>query len=143
MNPIVRNILAVIAGIIAGGLANTILITVGPHVFPPPAGMDVNNVESIRVHAHELQPQHFVFPFLAHAMNAFVGGLVAYVVAASRRAVFAWAMGVLSLCGGIAAAIMIPAPKWFLVLDLVVAYLPMAWLAIKLGEKLTAKPAAH
>ncbi|MBX3736842.1 MAG: hypothetical protein KF715_09150 [Candidatus Didemnitutus sp.] len=143
MNSTLRNILAVVAGLIAGGFANMILISLGPRVFPPPAGMDMNDVESIRAHAHLLQPQHFVFPFLAHAANAFVGALAAYTVSASRHAVFAWAMGIVSLCGGIAAAFMIPAPKWFVALDLLVAYLPLAWLAIKVGEKVTAKsPAA-
>jgi len=29
---------------------------------------------------------------------------------------------------------MIPAPLWFILLDLIVAYLPMAWLALKLGS---------
>lgn len=143
MNPTLRNILAVVAGLIAGGFANMILISIGPRVFPPPAGMDMNDLESIRAHAHLLQPRNFVFPFLAHAANAFVGALVAHTVAASRRAVFAWVMGAVSLCGGIAAALMIPAPAWFVAFDLIVAYLPMAWLAIQLGEKLSAKPAAH
>jgi hypothetical protein len=36
----------------------------------------------------------------------------------------AYAIGVLFLCGGIAASFMIAAPAWFIALDLVVAYLP-------------------
>ena len=44
--------------------------------------------------------------------------------------------GVVFLLGGIAASFMIPAPAWFIVLDLVVAYLPMAWLAGRLGARL-------
>ena len=40
------------------------------------------------------------------------------------------------LIGGIAACFMIPAPAWFMALDLLVAYLPMAWLAIRLGKKI-------
>ena len=139
MNSTQRNVLAVVVGLIAGGFANMILISIGPRVFPPPAGMDMNNMESIRAHAHLLQPQNYVFPFLAHAANAFVGALAAYTVAGSRPTVFAWVMGAVSLCGGIAAACLIPAPAWFIALDLIVAYLPMAWLAIRLGSKLTAK----
>jgi hypothetical protein len=30
---------------------------------------------------------------------------------------------------------MIPAPAWFIALDLVVAYLPMAWLATRVGNR--------
>ena len=45
-------------------------------------------------------------------------------------------VGAFYLLGGIAASSMIPAPLWFIALDLVVAYIPMAWLALKLGESL-------
>jgi hypothetical protein len=31
---------------------------------------------------------------------------------------------------------MIPAPVWFIALDLIVAYLPMAWLATVIGARL-------
>ncbi len=31
---------------------------------------------------------------------------------------------------------MIPAPMWFLVLDLAVAYLPMAWAGLWLGRRI-------
>lgn len=37
-------------------------------------------------------------------------------------------VGGLHFVGGVAAAFMIPVPTWFVVLDLTVAYLPMAWL---------------
>jgi hypothetical protein len=45
----------------------------------------------------------------------------------------ALAVGGLHLMGGIAAAFMIPAPVWFVVLDLTLAYLPMAWLGGRLA----------
>jgi hypothetical protein len=60
------------------------------------------------------------------------------VVAGSRRAVFAYALGLLFLAGGITACFLIPAPAWFTALDLLAAYLPMAWLATRLGRRLTA-----
>jgi hypothetical protein len=45
-------------------------------------------------------------------------------------------IGVIFLCGGVAASFMIPAPAWFIALDLLAAYLPMAWLGIQLGTRL-------
>jgi hypothetical protein len=42
-------------------------------------------------------------------------------------------VGVVFLAGGIAATFMIPAPTWFMVLDVVVAYLPMAYLGAVLA----------
>jgi hypothetical protein len=32
---------------------------------------------------------------------------------------------------------MIPAPTWYMVLDLVGAYIPMAWLAVIIGRQIT------
>jgi len=48
-------------------------------------------------------------------------------------------VGALFLAGGIAASFMIPAPTWFIVLDLVGAYIPMAWLGARIGSRLLSK----
>ncbi len=136
MSILVRNILAVVAGFVSGALVNMLLVSAGPLVFPPPPGADMTTPAGIKAALPLLQPQHFVFPFLAHAANAFVGALVAYLVAGSRREVFSWALGGLTLLGGVTAAFMIPAPAWFLVVDLALAYLPMAWLAILVGRRM-------
>ncbi len=56
--------------------------------------------------------------------------------AAPGRAVFAWAIGLLTLADGIAAAFMIPAPGRFIAVDLLLAYLPMTCLAIAIGRRL-------
>lgn len=137
MKTILRNIAAVIVGFALGSVVNLALIVVSPHVIPPPAGVDVNNPESLKAGAHLFEARHFLFPFLAHALGTFVGALVAFVVADSHRAAFAYTLGFLFLAGGIAACFMIQAPTWFMVLDLVAAYLPMAWLATRLGRSLT------
>jgi len=133
MNTFVRNILAVIAGFIAGSVANMGLIMIGGSVIAPPAGVDPSNMESIRAAIHLFEPKHFLFPFLAHAVGAFAGGLVASVISANRAMLLAMITGGLFLLGGLATAFLIPAPAWFIVLDLVLAYIPMALLGWKLA----------
>lgn len=143
MHALARNILAVVLGLLTGGLVNMALVSTGPKVFPPPAGVDMSTPAGLAAAMPQLQPEHFVFPFLAHALGTFVGALVAYVAAGSHRPLFAWVIGILTLAGGIAASFMIPAPAWFITLDLLGAYLPMTWLAILLGRRVTGtKPAA-
>lgn len=136
MASIVRNILAVVIGLMAGGLVNMALVTLGPKVFPPPAGAVLTTPEGLRAAMPLLRPEHFVFPFLAHAFNAFVGALIVSLMAASRRQQLPWIVGILTLIGGIAASAMIPAPLWFKTLDLLFAYIPMTWLAIRAGQRL-------
>jgi hypothetical protein len=130
---ILRNIAAVIVGLVLGSLANMAIVKLGPILVPPPAGVDMTTVEGLQQGMPLLQPQHFLAPFVAHALGTLVGALAAYWTAGSRKKVFAWVIGVLFLCGGIAASAMIPAPAWFKVGDVLLAYLPMAWLAIWIG----------
>ena len=132
---VLRNALAIIVGVAIGGGVNMALITIGSSIIPPPAGVDVSNAESLSKGMHLFEPRHFVVPFLAHAVGTFAGALIAYLVAASRRTAIAYVIGAIFLCGGVAASLMIPAPAWFIALDLLVAYLPMAWLAIQIGTR--------
>lgn len=133
---IARNILAFFVGAIAGGIVNMGIIMVGSKLIPAPAGVDVSNAESIANSIHLFEPKHFITPFLAHAIGTLAGALIAYLIAASYKPILAYLVGVLSLIGGIAACFMIPAPAWFMALDLIVAYIPMAWLAILLGKRI-------
>lgn len=142
MPNVLRNVLAVIAGLVVGSALNMLLITVGPMIIHLPAGVDMSNPESLSKGMHLLGPQHFIMPFLAHALGSLAGALTAYLIAASYKMHIAIAVGILFLCGGVAASFMIPAPVWFIALDLLVAYLPMAWLGTKVGAGLRQEKAA-
>jgi hypothetical protein len=136
MPNLLRNALAVLAGIAVGGGVNMALITLSPSLIPPPAGVDVSSAEGLSKAIHLFEPRHFIMPFLAHAIGTLAGALVAYVIAASYKAHIACVIGAVFLCGGVAASFMIPAPTWFIALDLLAAYLPMAWLGIQIGTRM-------
>lgn len=132
MKPIIRNSLAVITGLVVGSAVNMGLILISGSVIAPPAGADTTTMEGLEASLHLFEPRHFVFPFLAHALGTLVGALVAAVIAASHKCAVAMILGLIFLTGGITNAIVLPAPAWFITLDLLVAYLPMAWLACRL-----------
>lgn len=136
MPNILRNIAAVIAALLVGSLANMAIVMLGAALVPPPPGVDMTTAQGLQQAVPLLQPKHFIAPFLAHALGTLVGALLAYWIAGSRKALFAWVIGVLFLCGGIAASAMIPAPTWFKAVDLLLAYLPMAWLATLIGARM-------
>lgn len=134
MNPILRNILALLVGLVVGGIVNMGLIMIGGSIMPPPAGVDVNDVASINAHIQEYSTAQIMVPFLAHAIGTLVGAWLAVKLAASRHMLLATIIGALFLLGGFMAVRMIPnAPIWFDALDLGIAYLPMAWLGWKLA----------
>lgn len=133
MNPVIRNFLAVLAGWFVGSAVNMGLVLLGDVVVGAPAGVDMTTAEGLKNGMHLLQPQHFVFPFLAHALGTLIGAFLAAKLAANRKMIMALIVGVVFLLGGIAMVTMVPSPTWFTVLDLVMAYIPMAWLGGKLA----------
>ncbi|WP_018478451.1 hypothetical protein [Pontibacter roseus] len=133
MNPIIRNILAIVAGVVVGSVVNMGIITVSGSIIPPPDGADVTTTEGLQASMHLFQPKHFIFPFLAHALGTFAGAYLAALVAASHKMKFALGIGMFFLAGGIASIFMLPSPTWYTVVDLVGAYFPMAYLAGKLA----------
>ena len=135
MNPILKNILAVVAGILLGGAVNMGIIMISGSIIPPPEGADVTTTEGLKASMHLFQPKHFIFPFLAHALGTFAGALLTAFIAANHKMKFAFGIGVFFLAGGIANILMLPSPLWFTVLDLAAAYIPMSYLAAKLVVK--------
>ena len=131
MNATIKNILAVIAGLILGSAVNMGIIMISGSVIPPPEGADVTTMEGLKESIHLFHPKHFIFPFLAHALGTLVGAFLTALIAANHKMKFALVIGVFFLIGGIINTFMIPAPIWFNLLDLVVAYIPMAWLGGK------------
>jgi len=137
MNPLLRNILAVIAGLFVGSAVNMGIITISGSIIPPPEGVDVSDMEGLKSAMHLFEPKHFIFPFLAHALGTLVGALLAALIAANHKMKFALGIGVFFLFGGIAAVFMLPSPTWFAVLDLAGAYIPMGWLGWKVADKMS------
>jgi hypothetical protein len=135
MNPILRNILAVIAGFIIGSAVNMGLILISSSIIPLPDGVDPSNMESLKNNMHLFEAKHFIFPFLAHALGTLVGAFVAAKLAATHAMKLALGIGAFFLIGGITNVMMLPSPLWFTILDLVGAYIPMAWLGGKLTNR--------
>ena len=136
MNPILKNILAVIMGWLGGSIVNIVLIELGHKVFPI-AGVDLNDMDSFAALMPKLDPIYFVFPFLAHALGTIVGALLAGRIAISHKMKFSMAIGGLFLVGGMMINFMLPGPTWFAVVDILLAYIPMAWIGGKLAQKYT------
>jgi len=134
MHPIVRNILAIIAGAAVGSAVNMGIIMISGSIIPPPEGADITTAEGLKQALPLFQPKHFLFPFLAHALGTLAGAILAVIIAASHKMIFGLSIGVLFLIGGIANIFMLPSPVWFAIVDLALAYLPMGFLASKIVD---------
>ncbi|SNR68159.1 hypothetical protein SAMN04488009_3164 [Maribacter sedimenticola] len=135
MNTILRNILAVVAGLIVGSIVNMGIVMISGSVIPPPEGGDITTMEDLKSTIHLFEPKHFLFPFLAHALGTLVGAFVAAKLAGTRKLLMALIVGFCFLIGGTINISMLGGPLWFSALDLIVAYIPMAYLGWILSGK--------
>lgn len=131
----IRNIVAVLVGLVIGSMVNMGVILISGSVIPPPEGVDVTTTEGLQAGMHLFLPQHYIFPFLAHALGTFVGAWVTYQLAAQYKKSFAIGIGVFFLLGGVASVLMLPSPIWFTVADLLGAYIPFAYLAVLISKR--------
>lgn len=135
MNHLIGNVLAVVTGIIVGSVVNMGIIMVSGSIIAPPDGVDLSSTESLKNSMHLFAPRHFIMPFLAHALGTLAGAIVAALIAANRKMIFALVIGGFFIMGGVINILMLPSPLWFTGIDLVLAYLPMAWIGGKIVTK--------
>jgi len=133
---ILINLLVVLIAIYIGGWVNMFLIETGPKVIAPPAGVDMTTEAGLKAGMQLMQPQHFLFPYLAHAFGTMVAAFIITILARSNHFKLAMIPGFAFLIGGIMMVMMLPSPLWFDTLDLIGAYIPMAYLGHRLGKKI-------
>lgn len=133
MNPVLKNILSVVIGLVIGSIVNMGIVMISGSVIPPPEGGDITTMEGLRATIHLFEPKHFIFPFLAHALGTLVGAFVATKIATTRKITMAMLIGVFFFVGGAINVYLLGGPLWFTALDLIVAYIPMAYFGWKLA----------
>ena len=135
-----RKILAVLLGAIAGGVFNMALVTVSQAMYPLPEGIDPHDFEAFRAHveANGMPTGALLIVLVAHAGGSFVSGVVCGLIAQRSWYVAGLMLGILWTCGGVAMLMMLPAPTWFAVAD-VLLYVPAALLGVKLGGALSGR----
>ena len=128
MKTIIRNTLALFAGGLIGMVVNMGLIITGNQLIPFEDDMNPMN-------AMNWELKYFIFPFLAHAIGTLSGAYIAAKFSNRYHMIFAICIGLFFLVGGITMVFILPAPVWFIILDLVIAYIPMSWLGWKMNNK--------
>ncbi len=136
MKSLLWGIFLMLLFLFSGAFVNMGLIIAGMNLIPPPEGVDFSVAESLAKGAHLLEPKHFIFPFLAHALGTFVAAfLLVFILKSSSLSVkLSWVIGLLFFLGGLMMVFEIPAPLWFDLLDLSLAYFPMVFLAQRLSR---------
>lgn len=132
---IIKDIALFVVGMILGGSINMVLVEAGMIVFPAPSGFDLSTEAGLKSAMNVMSFEHFIFPFLAHAIGTLTGAVFVSRFAQHKQ-ILSYCIGIAYLIGGISMIFMVGGPLWFNMLDLTIAYLPMAWLGLKIGRGL-------
>jgi len=131
---LLKDIGIVLLGLILGGTLNMVLVEAGMLVFPAPEGIDISTEAGLKLAMSKMSFEYFIFPFLAHALGTLFGAWFAIRFTKNKHISAAYSIGMLFLLGGIMMVVSVGGPIWFIMMDLTLAYLPMAWLGYRLGK---------
>ena len=123
-----RNFVALILGIVIGSMINMGLIIFGGYIIPLSENADFMN-------AANWDMKYFLFPFLAHSIGTLSGAFISSKIAKKYNMIVAIIIGIYFLLGGIYMVMILPAPIWYICLDLILCYIPMALLGWNLNKK--------
>lgn len=129
-----KNSLALILGVLVGATVNAGVLRLGNLIIPLPNGTSVDTIDDLKKAIPLFETRHFIAPFLAHAIGTCFGSIMAGSIAETHKLKFSLAVGFLFLTGGISMVLQLPSPVWFNVIDLVLAYVPVAFLTGQLVQ---------
>lgn len=132
MKPLVLTLLAAILGMALNGY----LITYSHLFVAPPIGVDLTTEEGLLAAMPRMEPKHYLMPFLAHALGTLLSAFLASCWVRPATLQRAMLLGFVFLAGGLYMVRILPSPMWFNVLDLGLAYLPMAYLGYHAGRRM-------
>ena len=127
MKQIFKNIGIVILGIIIGMIINIGLIIIGGMIFPPSEKFEPMN-------AINWDFKYFIFPFLAHSIGTLSGAFIVSKISRNSHIIMPLIVGLYFLSGGLYMVTILPAPTWFISLDIILCYIPMALFGWKISR---------
>ena len=122
-----RNIGAGLAGVLIAMLSVWLVQKIGHAVYPPPANLDLNDLEAMKSYVGGLPIGAFLFVVASYFIGTAVGTCVACAIGTMLPRIYALLVGCLMLVATAMNVMMIPHPTWFIVLA-VVALVIGAWL---------------
>jgi hypothetical protein len=130
-----KNFILFLVAVLFGAVFNSLVLNLGMKIIPPPEGFDMNNPSELAKAMKVMEVRHFVFPFLAHALGTLLGVICFTYFSRSNKLLFPMLIAGLFFAGGLYMVIILPAPIWFNLVDLVLAYFPMAIIGFKLAKR--------
>ena len=130
-----RVILGVVAGIIAGSLCIWGVETLNHILYPYPAGMKANDMEAFKSYIENLPFLGKFMVIVGYAVGALVSGFISTKIAKNGRPTAAVICGLIFLSFTIYNMMVLPTPIWFWILGILVWTLVLAGYRLASPEK--------
>ena len=127
MKQLLKNIGILILSIIIGMIVNMGLIIIGGVVFTLSESFEPMN-------AINWDFKYFIFPFLAHSIGTLSGAFIVSKISRNSHIIMPLIVGLYFLLGGLYMITILPAPTWFISLDIILCYIPMALFGWKISK---------
>jgi hypothetical protein len=128
-----RSILAVLMGVVVGGLLVAAVEFVSHLIYPPPPGLNHSDVDALKGAMATAPAGALLLVLLAWALSSLGGGWLAASVARRSHTLHALIVGAILMAMGILNMLVIPHPPWFWLAALVL-FLPAAYLGARLAR---------
>lgn len=130
-----RKILAVIAGIISGGISVGIVQTIGHYFYPMPKGMKSDDMVAMKHYVETAPFMALFFVIISYAVAALVSGFVSTKIANDGKKIYALVCGIVFLIQSIYMMSVLPTPTWFWILGILSWGLVFAGYRLALNKK--------
>jgi hypothetical protein len=137
MPPILRSILAVLAGIVVGFVVVAALEFLDTTLFPLPAGLDLHDTAAIKQAMARAPLAALILVIVGWGISALLGSWVAARIARAPKVLHGMIVGIFLLGAAITDMLEFPHPVWFWICGLLI-FLPASYigsgLALGKGE---------
>jgi MFS family permease len=117
-----KQVLAVLAGLVVGVLVIFLAQAIEMAIFPPPANFDPNDPEQVKQLMQNASTLSLVLVLVGYFLGAFIGGLVATNIIKGTTWMPALLVGTVLTVLGLINLLAIPHPLWFTIFGLVIYF---------------------
>lgn len=127
-----RDVGAVILGLVVSFGVIMGIQMIGHAIWPPPEGLNRNDMDALQTYVSQLPFLALLAPIASYFFGALAGPFVASKIGMAQPKAFAAIIGLILLAATVANLIQIPHPVWFSVLAVAAVFIG-AWLALQLS----------
>lgn len=130
----IRKILAVIGGLVSGGIVITLVEMIARQLHPLPEGIKMDDFAALAEHASKAPLVAQIAILIGYALGAMTAGFVATIIAKDGKKIYALIGAILFIISTVINLSMIETPIWFWIIALLL-WVPLALFGNRLASK--------